>query len=83
MFSWAAITNTKQSPRVGRKPRTASSGVFSSQRAAGTSGRAAAISAWATSRAFSSVALEGYRLASPDGLELQSKRAGQRHGKQV
>jgi hypothetical protein len=75
MFSWAAITNTKQSPKVGKKPLTASSGVVSCQRDWGTSGRAAAIVAWASSRAWSSVAFEGYRLASLDGLEFQSKRA--------
>jgi len=75
MFSWAAITNTKQSPKVGKKPLTVSSGVVSCQRDWGTSGRAAAIVAWASSRAWSSVAFEGYRLASLDGLELQSKRA--------
>ena len=36
MFSWAAITNTKQSPMVGRNPLTASNGVSSDQREAGT-----------------------------------------------
>ena len=68
------MTNTKLSPSVGRNPRTSSIGVGSDQRASGTLGRATATPAWASSRAFSSTALVGYRLASLDGSEFQSNR---------
>ena len=79
---WSAhhLRRPVRRPRSAETPARPQAAWFPTSGTRGHRARAAAIPAWASSRALRSVAFEGNWLASLDGLEFQSKRVAQSGG---